>query len=80
MSKFYGQVRGQAETIASRRGSNLSGIRASVQSWDGSVITSLDYNEDGALIVEIQVAEGSDFYGVRLFRGTLDELRTQLAK
>ncbi len=42
MSKFYGQINGGRGT-ATRTGHQ--GIRASVQSYDGSVITELTYND-----------------------------------
>lgn len=48
MSAFYGQIKGMADSLASRRGSMESGIKASVQSWDGSMITSMRYVGGGA--------------------------------
>lgn len=47
MAKFYGQTIGCASTVATRRGSAKSGIKSTVQSWEGSVITELNENEDG---------------------------------
>lgn len=43
MSKYYGQVEGSAETTASRRG--FKSIKASVQSYYGSVIMELAETE-----------------------------------
>jgi hypothetical protein len=77
MSKFYGQVYGQAKTEASRRGSR--DIKVSAQSWDGSVITYLEYDKDDQLEVTISIAEGSSSYGYTYFRGSLEELKERLA-
>ena len=44
MSKFYGQVFGAGKSPATRRGHNL--IKVSAQSYDGSVITALNYYGD----------------------------------
>jgi hypothetical protein len=60
MSAFYGTVKGH-RTAATRCGSNASGIRASAQSWAGSVVVEL-FGE-GA---EIRVSHGSDSIGRRL--------------
>lgn len=78
MATFYGQVEGRSETLASRLGSKASGIKASVQSWDGSVITAMKYDENGALNVRIYINDGSSFQGDKFFDGTLEELRTAL--
>ena len=80
MSMFYGQVEGQAETIASRRGSRNSGIKTSAQSWEGSVIVRMHEGEDGEPRVDIQISNDSDFWGQSYFYGTIDELKTQLEK
>ena len=76
MAKFYGQVYGQAKTEASRRGSR--NIKVSAQSWDGSVITTLYYNENDDLMVNLSISEGSSSYGYTYFDGTLDELKERL--
>lgn len=79
MAKFYGTLIGQAKTEATRRGSESSGIRASVQSWDGSCISSLRYNQEGELIIDLSWNDGSSCYGSEhLFSGTIDELRAKL--
>lgn len=65
MSKFYGQVQGQAQSIASRRGSQY--IRVSAQSWDGSVITRMVYDDDDVLKVQIEIDDGSSMYGQSYF-------------
>lgn len=79
MSKFYGTLIGQAKTEATRRGSEKSGIRASVQSWDGSLVSSLRYNQEGKLIIDLSWNQDSSCYGnERLFSGTIEELREKL--
>ncbi len=72
MSKFYGQIQGQATTIASRRGSANSHIKASVQSYDGSIITELYYGDDDELRIRVEHAEGSSFSGHPIYDGTVD--------
>ena len=80
MSAFYGQVSGQADTLATRRGSYKSGIRSSAQSWDGSITTELGYYSDGELNVVIEVSDGSDFGGYTIFDGTFDEFKERLER
>ena len=76
MSKFYGQVEGQASTVASRRGSANSGLKVSAQSWEGSVIVRLWENNEGETMVEISKAEGSTSWGGdTLFWGKLKDLK-----
>lgn len=41
MAHFYGLVRGQARTNASRRGSRASGLRVTAASWQGAVTVAL---------------------------------------
>lgn len=76
MAKFYGQVSNGVSTTASRVGHQ--GIRASAQSYDGSVITSLRYDDEGKLMVHIEIADSSSMYGDTVFRGTLEELKEKL--
>ena len=61
MSKFYGQVEGMAQTVASRRGSSF--IKSSAQSYDGSVIVRMHYDLEGKLMISLNLTDGSDFYG-----------------
>ena len=75
MSKFYGQGEGMASTLATRRGNR--DIKVSAQSWDGSLITRMYYEGDD-LMVELQVNDGSSFYGKTCFFGTLEELKKRL--
>lgn len=77
MSRFYGTVEGQSSTCATRRGSSF--IRTSAQSYDGSVITELTYNENEELIVKIGIAKGSSCYSDEtLFKGTIKQLKEKL--
>ena len=62
-STFYGQVSGSGMTAASRQGTQVSGLRASAQSWNGSVIVYM--HGDG--MVDIEIAEGNAFYGKNYF-------------
>ena len=71
MSKFYGTVVGASQTSASRRGNH--DIRVSAQSWDGSVITRLWYNDNEVLNVDVEIASGSSVYGQIIFSGTFEE-------
>ena len=78
MSKFYGQVEGMAQTIATRRGSQY--IKSSVQSYDGSIITELRYDDEGQLMVEVRTCGFSSFQGNMLFYGTFEEFVKKLGK
>lgn len=78
MAVFYGQVKGRSDTVVSRLGTKKSGIRSSVQSYDGSVITRLTYNEENKLMVEIETSDNSSTYGRLVFAGTLKELEEKL--
>ena len=72
MAKLYGQVKGQAKSVASRRGSCASHIKASVQSYDGSVIMEMYYVGDDPQIM-VMHNEKSGFDGEVLFDGKLDD-------
>lgn len=77
MSTFYGSIQGN-RGAATRGGSRNSGIRASAQSWNGSVITELTYDENDRLMVSVSTSEGSSSYGSRIFYGTFDEYVAKL--
>ena len=65
-----------AETCATRRGSDY--IRAAAQSWNGSVVTRLRYDDNDVLMIDISLSNGSDCYGsssLPSFYGTLDDLK-----
>lgn len=78
MSTFYGMLQGNRGAVT-RGGSRSSGIKASTQSWDGSVITELSYEND-KLMVTISTATGSSSYGSRIFHGTFEEYIIKLQK
>ena len=79
MSKFYGTVIGASSTCGTRRGHH--DIRVSAQSWDGSVITHLDYDSDEKLRVRIGTNERSSTcsdWSSQDFVGTFDEFKDLL--
>ncbi len=78
MSKLYGQVFGTANTTASRRGH--SSLKVSAQSWEGSLITVMNYTDSGELLVTLEYSDTSNSYGDVLFHGTMEELIAKLAK
>lgn len=76
MSKFYGMVQG-SRGPATRCGHRS--IKTSCQSYNGSVITELSYNENNELMVEVSVGKSeSTSYGSLLFRGTFNEFVEKL--
>ena len=76
MAKFYGQVNGGRGTATRTGGRN---IRTAAQSYDGSVITELSYNDEGKLIVDVCAADYSTSYGRRIFYGTYEEFVAKLS-
>ena len=78
MAAFYGQVSGSGSTTASRTGTKRTGIRASAQTWDGSVIVTAREGKDGAPVFGIEVSGLYELYGEKIFSGSLDELRAIL--
>lgn len=78
MSKFYGMVQGHRG--AATRGGHRS-IKAAAQSYDGSVITELTYNDENKLMVSICVGVNeSTAYGRQIFYGTFEEYIEKLQK
>ena len=77
MSKFYGMVRGN-RGASTRGGSANSGFKSTAQSYDGSVITCLNYDQNNNLKVRIELAEGSTTYGDVAFSGTFEELKESM--
>jgi len=76
MSKFIGQVEGMANSLATRRGGKF--IKASVQSYDGSLITRMTYDDHDNLMVSLDFSDDSSFYGQCLFYGSFEELKQKL--
>ena len=74
MSKFYGTARDPwgGRGTATRCGHR--GIRTTAQSYDGSVIVDMSYDDEGKLEVEVEVAEDSATSGKTVFIGGLAEL------
>ena len=52
MAEFYGTVTGRSSTRTAT-GTKDSGITASVQSWNGSLITEMHHRDNGDLMVSI---------------------------
>ncbi|MDV3429127.1 MAG: hypothetical protein LIR50_19215 [Bacillota bacterium] len=77
MSAFYGMVQGN-RGASTKGGSKNSGFVASCQSYDGSVITRMWYDENDNLMVSIAISEGSSTYGDKVFVGSLEELKAKL--
>lgn len=74
MAKFYGSVQGD-KGVATRCGH--SRIKTSAQSYDGSVIVEMNYNDD-KLMVCVSASSISSSYGDTLFYGTFEEFVSKL--
>lgn len=79
MATFCGQLKGSRDTTSTKTGTKNSGIKASVQSWDGSITTALYYNDKGELIVNLSTSNNSAMGGDTIFNGTLQELKDKLS-
>ena len=71
MSAFYGTIKGNAKSNATRRG--YHNIKVSAQSWKGSLITKL-YYEDNTLMCELEYNQESATQGNNIYKGSLDNL------
>ena len=79
MSKLYGSLQG-CRGEATRCGTKNSGMRASVQSYNGSLISYMDLDENDTPIITLKVSKNTSFYGDEtVFRGTLEELKARLS-
>ena len=79
MAKFYGTIKGARDSVATKTGTRNSGVVASVQSWDGSLVVDVCEN-GGKAFFRVWIAEGSSRTGEDLvLAGTFDELR-EIAK
>ena len=79
MSKTYCTCIGMRGERTARGGND--GCRASVQAWDGSIITRNWYNDQEQLMVSVGVNEGSscyEDYSTPQFRGTFEEFKEAL--
>lgn len=77
MATFYSSIKG-SRGEATRCGTRNSGIRASVQSWNGSITSELSYNDKDELMVTIRTSTGSSSYGSQIFYGTFEEFINKL--
>ena len=78
MSALYGSLQG-CRGEATRTGSKNSGIRASVQSWNGSLVSYMDLDENEKPVITLKTSERSSGYGEEvIFRGSLEELKAKL--
>ena len=84
MSAFYGMVEGN-RSCATRGGSKSSGFRASCQSYDGSIISRMNYTEDenGNEVLRVRVGtnDGSSCctdWNSEEFNGTFQEFKDLL--
>ena len=78
MSRLYGSLQG-CRGEATRTGSKNSGIRASVQSWNGSLVSYMDLDENEKPVITLKTSERSSGYGEEvIFRGSLEELKAKL--
>ena len=80
MAKFYGLVEGN-RGAATRTGGN-SGMLTSNQSWDGSVIVRMRYDNNDELQVTIGTSDNSECYtdyNSKTFVGSFNEFKEALA-
>lgn len=78
MASLYGSLQG-CRGEATRCGSKSSGVRASVQSWQGSLISYMDLDDNENPIITLKTSEGSSGYGNEtIFIGSLEELKAKL--
>jgi len=74
MSAFYGVVKGQARTKATRRGSPASGIETWAAGWDGAVHVELEQSAGRSWAIVTLRPWGSDAgRSVQVFQGYIDE-------
>lgn len=78
MSALYGSLQG-CRGEATRCGSKNSGMRASVQSWNGSLVSYMDLDENDKPVITLKTSDGSSCIGFEtIFRGSLEELKAKL--
>jgi hypothetical protein len=63
MSRFYGRVRGQAKTEATRRGSPTSGLVTECNGWDVGVECRATVDLNGEDRIEVWMTAGSNSDG-----------------
>jgi hypothetical protein len=76
MSALYGSLQGNRGE-ATRQGTKGSGIRASVQSWDGSLIAYMELDrETEEPVIRLYTTDDSSstsYHANEMFRGSLKE-------
>ena len=78
MASLYSSIQG-CRGEATRCGSKSSGVRASVQSWQGSLISYMDLDDNDNPIITLKTSDGSSGYGSEtIFSGSLEELKAKL--
>ncbi len=78
MSALYGSLQGCRNEVT-RTGSKNSGIRASVQSWNGSLVSYMDLDDNGKPVITLKTSDGSSCIGFEtIFRGSLEDLKKKL--
>ena len=78
MSRLYGTLQG-CRGEATRCGSTTSGLRVSAQSYNGSLITYMNINDNGETVVKLKYSDDSSSCGDEIiFEGTLEELKEKL--
>ena len=78
MASLFGSIQG-CRGEATRCGSKNSGMRASVQSWNGSLVSYMDLDENDKPVITLKTSDGSSCIGFEtIFRGSLEELKAKL--
>ena len=75
MAKFYGKISGSGNTVATKTGTERTGLKVSAQSYNGSVIVRMFGDK-----VEIEISDTSSSYGQSYFHGTIEELKAKLSR
>lgn len=60
MARFYGSVEGQARTMATRRGSENSGLVAHIRGWNVGVRVVCEVDGQGRDVVRVYETGGSN--------------------
>jgi hypothetical protein len=73
MSQFYGEIKGQAKTTATRRGSKASGLQGHLRGWNIGVRVVLEYKEGIGDVIHIYRTGGSNNVDNDVLIATLNE-------
>lgn len=79
MANFYATINADlSQTLVTRRGHRY--IKTSTQSYNGSVITRMYYNDQQQLMVEIDTSQESNIcFGENRYRGTFNQFEELLS-